>query len=276
MVSLNTQHGRAGGVCHHHYRILQWILHWRDDLHLSCFTLSGYVIQWSIGKWERWNHWREHSIDRHDGTTLSSYSNNGIYCPSHSFDGLIIVWIQGENIGSCLFRLPLKRPSFYCRISAMTETSNRSVVVIHPTVSVCTFMREHIQSVFSLIGTGLSSWDRRKELSVLLRIYYFYQDRSRRNGYLEFNRQTRNLRRTPLIVISGGTQRKLNISLSLSPLWFIEGNALLVALIKLMEDYLTSTSTFPQPWHCLALLTTVEVLIILSALIWYLGKFDAP
>jgi hypothetical protein len=37
-----------------------------------------------------------------------------------------------------------------------------------------------------------------------LRLYHHYQDVSRRDGYLEFYRQTRNLRRTPLFVISLG------------------------------------------------------------------------
>ena len=49
------------------------------------------------------------------------------------------------------------------------------------------------------------------------------------------------------------------------------GNALLVAMIKLLEDY--QSSILPvQPWHCLAILTTLEVIIILTVLIWYLGK----
>ncbi|CAF1059375.1 unnamed protein product [Adineta ricciae] len=82
------------------------------------------------------------------------------------------------------------------------------------------------------------------------RLYHYYQDLSRRNGYLEFYRRTRNLRRTPLIVIS-------------------TGNALLVAMIKLLEDY--QSSILPvQPWHCLAILTTLEVIIISTVLIWYL------
>lgn len=85
------------------------------------------------------------------------------------------------------------------------------------------------------------------------RIYFYYQDRSRQNGYLDFDRQTRNLKRIPLIVISGG-------------------NAILVAMIKLLEDYLSSSTGFPQPWHCLALLTSIEVLITLIVLIWYLVR----
>ncbi len=87
---------------------------------------------------------------------------------------------------------------------------------------------------------------------LLFSIYHYHQDLSRRNGYLDFYRQTRNLRRTPLIVISAG-------------------NAILVALIKLLEDYQTSIAPL-QPWHCLAILTTIEVIIILTVLVWYLGK----
>ncbi|CAF1088274.1 unnamed protein product [Adineta steineri] len=82
------------------------------------------------------------------------------------------------------------------------------------------------------------------------RLYHYHQDLSRRNGYLEFYRRTRNLRRIPLIVIS-------------------TGNAILVAMIKLLEDYQTSILPF-QPWHCLAILSTIEVLITLIVLLWYL------
>ncbi len=90
------------------------------------------------------------------------------------------------------------------------------------------------------------------ELIFLFSIYHYYQDLSRRDGYLDFYRRTRNLRRTPLIVIS-------------------TGNAILVVMIKLLEDY--QTSILPvQPWHCLAILTTIEVIIIFIVLVWYLGK----
>ncbi|UJR25723.1 hypothetical protein I4U23_007075 [Adineta vaga] len=82
------------------------------------------------------------------------------------------------------------------------------------------------------------------------RLYHYYQDLSRQYGYLEFYRRTRNLRRTPLIVIS-------------------TGNAILVAMIKLLEDY-QSLILPVQPWHCLAILTTLEVIIILIVLLCYL------
>jgi hypothetical protein len=103
---------------------------------------------------------------------------------------------------------------------------------------------------------------------VLFSIYHYHQDLSRRNGYLEFYRRTRNLRRIPLIVISAGTKPNffeflLNI--------ISQGNAVLVAMIKLLED--NSWRIAPvQPWHCLAILTTIEVIIVLIVLFWYLGK----
>lgn len=83
-------------------------------------------------------------------------------------------------------------------------------------------------------------------------MYHYYQELSRREGYLSFYRQTRNHRRIPLIIIS-------------------IGNAILVILIKLLEDYQSRIIPL-QPWHCLAILTTVEVLIILIVLLRYLGK----
>jgi hypothetical protein len=99
-------------------------------------------------------------------------------------------------------------------------------------------------------------------------IYHYHQDLSRRNGYLEFYRRTRNLRRTPLIVISTGNKNRF---LTILYIYSIKGNAILVAMIKLLEDY--QSSILPvQPWHCLAILTTIEVLIILIVLVWYLGK----
>jgi hypothetical protein len=49
------------------------------------------------------------------------------------------------------------------------------------------------------------------------------------------------------------------------------GNAILVALIKLLEDYQSDIPVL-KPWHCLAILTSIEVIITLIALIWYLGK----
>ncbi|CAF3544404.1 unnamed protein product, partial [Rotaria sp. Silwood2] len=81
-------------------------------------------------------------------------------------------------------------------------------------------------------------------------VYHYYQDLSRRDGYLDFYRRTRNLRRTPLIIIS-------------------TGNAILVAMIKLLEDYQSLILPL-QPWHCLGILTTCEVIIMLSVLLWYL------
>ncbi|CAF1401479.1 unnamed protein product [Adineta ricciae] len=86
------------------------------------------------------------------------------------------------------------------------------------------------------------------------RLYHHYQDLSRRDGYLEFYRQTRNLRRTPLFIIS-------------------TGNAILVALIELLESYRDSLFHLNwklYPWYFLALLTSLEVLVILGALLWYL------
>jgi len=98
-------------------------------------------------------------------------------------------------------------------------------------------------------------------------LYHYHQDLSRRNGYLDFFRRTRNLRRAPLIVISTGKKTG-----SLTTLYILhKGNAILVAMIKLLEDYQSSILPF-QPWHCLAILTTIEVIIILIVLIWYLGK----
>ncbi|CAF0894608.1 unnamed protein product [Rotaria sordida] len=82
------------------------------------------------------------------------------------------------------------------------------------------------------------------------RMYHYHQDLSQRDGYLDFYRQTINLRRIPLIIIS-------------------TGNAILVAMIKLLEDYPSSILPL-QPWHCLAILTTIEIIIMLSALLWYL------
>jgi len=88
--------------------------------------------------------------------------------------------------------------------------------------------------------------------NILFSIYHYHQDLSRHDGYLDFYRRTRNLRRTPLIVIS-------------------TGNAILVAMIKLLEDYQTKILPL-QPWHCLAILTSIEVIIILIVLVRYLGK----
>ncbi|CAF1372631.1 unnamed protein product [Adineta ricciae] len=86
------------------------------------------------------------------------------------------------------------------------------------------------------------------------RLYHHYQDLSRRDGYLEFYRQTRNLRRTPLFIIS-------------------IGNAILVALIELLGSYRDSLFHLNwklYPWYFLVLLTSLEVLVILGALLWYL------
>ncbi|CAF3304157.1 unnamed protein product [Rotaria socialis] len=86
------------------------------------------------------------------------------------------------------------------------------------------------------------------------RLYHHYQDLSRLDGYLEFYRQTRNLRRTPLFIIS-------------------TGNAILVALIELLENFrndLVKLSVKLYPWHFLVMLSSIEVLIILIALLWYL------
>ena len=50
---------------------------------------------------------------------------------------------------------------------------------------------------------------------------------------------------------------------------------MLVAMIKLLEDYQTSIPVL-QPWHFLAILTSVEVIVVLIALVWYLGKNEDP
>ena len=51
------------------------------------------------------------------------------------------------------------------------------------------------------------------------------------------------------------------------------GNAILVALIELMENYRNELSKKDlNPWYFLALLASIEVIVVLTALIWYLGK----
>jgi hypothetical protein len=83
-------------------------------------------------------------------------------------------------------------------------------------------------------------------------LYHHYQDISRRDGYLEFYRQTRNLRRTPLFIIS-------------------LGNAILVALIEVLEYKIDKNLRFfCHPAYFLITLASVEVLIILISLIWSL------
>jgi hypothetical protein len=42
-------------------------------------------------------------------------------------------------------------------------------------------------------------------------------------------------------------------------------------MIKLLEDYQSKLHPI-EPWHFLALLTTIEIIIILSVLLWYMGK----
>ena len=51
------------------------------------------------------------------------------------------------------------------------------------------------------------------------------------------------------------------------------GNAVLVALIELMENYRNELLKKDlNPWYFLALLATLEVIVVLIALVWYLGK----
>ncbi|CAF0743349.1 unnamed protein product [Didymodactylos carnosus] len=85
------------------------------------------------------------------------------------------------------------------------------------------------------------------------RFYHYQQDKSRRNGYLEFYRKTHNLRRAPLFIISAG-------------------NAILVSLIKVLEYCYDKpcTSLKLRAWHFLQFLTTIEVILMMIALVWYL------
>jgi hypothetical protein len=70
-----------------------------------------------------------------------------------------------------------------------------------------------------------------------------------------------------LLVTSRAFSRSSKIS--------VLGNAILVALIELLEsnrDALAQLHWTLYPWYFLALLTSLEVLVILIALLWYLGK----
>lgn len=113
-------------------------------------------------------------------------------------------------------------------------------------------MQVSFSSILSSIGKSIDLLSFNANRIVLFSLYHHYQELSRRDGYLTFSRQTRNLRRTPLITIS-------------------IGNGILVVMIKLLEDYQSRISPV-QPWHCLAILTTVEVLIIVIVLLRYLGN----
>jgi hypothetical protein len=87
------------------------------------------------------------------------------------------------------------------------------------------------------------------------RLYHHYQDLSRRDGYLDFYRQTRNLRRTPLFIIS-------------------LGNAILVALIEIFEwhEPKINADDISKSWYLLIILSSIEVFIILIALVMYLVR----
>ena len=104
------------------------------------------------------------------------------------------------------------------------------------------------------------------------RLYHQYQDSSRRDGYLDFYRQTRNLRRTPLFILSTGDCLS-SLARFIDVHRLSSGNAILVALIELMENYRNELSKKDlNPWYFLALLASIEVIVVLIALIWYLGK----
>lgn len=140
--------------------------------------------------------------------------------------------------------------------------------IILRTTSRCMFMLVSILSALLLIGKCATISLTKPKL--FFSLYHYQQDLSRRDGYLDFYRRTRLLRRTPLLVISAGKQ-----STDYDELCFTSspriGNAILVALIKLLEDYQSDIPVL-KPWHCLAILTSIEVIITLIALIWYLGK----
>lgn len=136
----------------------------------------------------------------------------------------------------------------------MTKECQVYVVIIQHIIYHCIFMLVVILLMLFLIGMICCFFTEFQDFFLLnlYSIYHYYQDLSRRDGYLDFYRQTRNLRRTPLIIIS-------------------TSNAILVIVIKLLEDYSDKLGSL-QPWHCLAILTTIEVIICLTALIWYLSK----
>ena len=123
--------------------------------------------------------------------------------------------------------------------------------------------------VLVLIGNCSSSCANFVFKSENFRLYHHYQDLSRRDGYLEFYRQTRNLRRTPLFIISLGNY----ISNEIIPSYLsFAGNAILVAIVEVLEYHPNLWKDPLKPYHFLFILTGIEVLIVLIALLRYLGK----
>lgn len=151
--------------------------------------------------------------------------------------------------------------------------------IIRDIVSLCIFMRVLIQLVWYLIGKEQQKKEKSSRSGLtterMFSIYHHYQDLSRRDGYLEFYRQTRNLRRTPLFIVSTGHKiewKRVPLSISI-----LLGNAMLVAFILLMERIQASHNDCKvgplEPYYYLIILAGVETLINLIALIWYLSKW---
>ena len=89
------------------------------------------------------------------------------------------------------------------------------------------------------------------------RFYHFHHMKSRRDGYLEFYRNTRYIRAFPLIIISAG-------------------NSALVVLLKILNKYCPEkcTSANLEPINFLQMFVSLETALILPDLIYYLGNLN--
>ena len=109
--------------------------------------------------------------------------------------------LEGLSLSRCS-RFSSKWPLCSIHTCVTTGKSLQYVRIILRTTSRCIFMLVSILSALLLIGKCTKvSLTKPKLFSSL---YHYQQDLSRRDGYLDFYRRTRLLRRTPLLVISAG------------------------------------------------------------------------
>ena len=103
--------------------------------------------------------------------------------------------------------------------------------------------------------------------------------KSRRDGYLEFYRNTRLVRSLPLFILSAGkslsyvkiksSQVKCNIWI-----WNLIGNSILVVLIRMLSKYCPDkcTSANLEAVNFLQMFVSFEVVLLLPIMIYYLGN----
>ncbi|XP_002741424.1 transmembrane protein 192-like [Saccoglossus kowalevskii] len=134
----------------------------------------------------------------------------------------------------------------------ITKDNSSSSMLTSVSSSICGGPSHHYMCSFSLlVYIHAALW---LVIALIERYLRYHHYMSRRNGYLEFYRQTKNIRRIPFVVVS-------------------VGNTLILLLVMLVFDLRLEDTDGPlYPVHYLEILITMEALFALPCIVVYILK----